>query len=480
MLTDTRNPEQSSVEYAQALLDGLAPSGGLYVPEVIPRISQKQLEEYAGLPYEVVFTLVHDLFVGDSIPLAVQNQIAMEAYGPDNFPQAQEGVVAPVRRLDPNRPLYMLDLFEGPTLAFKDFPLQVVGREMDFVLGERDEYLEQLGATSGDTGSAAGAAMQGRKRIKLFMLSPDDRMSAVQIGQMGVQTGQNVFHLAISGTFDRCQDMVKSIKKDYEFTSLGAVNSINWGRIASQIPYYVSGYLDTVQQAGLEIGQPIDVVIPSGNFGNALAAFYAREMGVPIRNIILATNENDVLDRLVQSGEYRAQTAAETSSPSMDIGKSSNYERLVYHLMGDSAKWCRQYMEQFESQGRVSFREFGLDSDLLMQAGFRSGRSTHADRIRTIRDVFAASGMVIDPHTADGVKVANYKAGFDIPVLVLGTAHPSKFEDTVAEAIGRASLPPRPVQIVDIEERGKHGRTLLPNSEEAVKQFIRNHRFQVA
>ncbi len=476
MYTSTRDPERIEVGYDEALISGMAPDGGLYTPTDLPEISFDELELYQNLPYTGIFSIVHGQFVGKSLPIDVQMANALEAYGPDNFPDAVGGVVTPVRRI--GRGLFLLDLSGGPTAAFKDLALQAVGREMDKVLEQRDQKLVLLGATSGDTGSAAEHAVKDRERLKIFMLSPQEGMSEFQAGQMGALTGGNVHNLSVDGAFDDCQDMVKRITANPEFSDLGAVNSINIGRITSQIPYYVAGYLELMKQTNGELGDPMDVVIPSGNFGNALAGHYAREMGIPIRNIILATNENDVLNRLVQTGQYENRGSQITTSPSMDIGKSSNLERLFWEFLGQNGAMTGRFMRQFETEKRVSFVEYGLSRTAMKDAGFRSGTSSHDARVSTIARVYSDTRgrEVIDPHTADAVYVARNTASMDIPTLVLSTANPVKFEGIVARAIGAIGIPARSKRFEDIERLGRDGFVKLPNDVEAVMEYIRDNR----
>jgi threonine synthase len=344
--------------------------------------------------------------------------------------------------------------------------MQVLAREMEHVLASEGRNLFILGATSGDTGSAAEAAVKSLGRIGLCMLSPEEGMSAFQKAQMGALSGENIFNVSIRGRFDDCQDLVKAIKNDPEFADLGAVNSINWGRISAQTAYYFAGYL----QVAKRIGDPVDVAIPSGNFGNAFSGYVAKRMGLPIRRIIIATNENNVLDRLFKTGVYETRPAVVTSSPSMDISKASNYERLFFDVSGQDAEKTREYMEAFAKTGRVDMRDFGLDPSVFAERGFVSGTSTHADRIATIQRVYKESKAIIDPHTADGVHVAR-QLKTELPVICMATALPVKFEDTIHEALG--FVPERPSRFKDLERQTSGGFTVMDADAGQLKKFLR-------
>lgn len=467
--TSTRDLQQTRLTYSDVLLQGLAPDKGLYVPKICPKIGLDTITALNGRPYIELFTAIKGMFVGDSIDPATQEDLARKAYAADKFPDAENGNIVPVRQIVPG--FFVQQLSLGPTAAFKDMALQPLGQDMQYVLDKRSESLTLLGATSGDTGSAAEAAVKGLANVQLFMLSPEEGMSDFQKAQMGSLSGGNIFNISIPARFDDCQDIVKAIKQDPEFANLGAVNSINWGRVASQIPYYVSGYLQAV---GAKIGNPVDFVVPTGNFGNVLAGYYARKIGVPIRRLIVATNENDVLNTLIQTGAYRKPSAAQvTSSPSMDITVASNYERLVYDLFDGDPKQTKAYMEQFEQTGAVRFSDFGRDNDVLKQQGFDSVRSDSSDRLSSIRWVYEQSGMVIDPHTADGVTAARQKLDPEVPIVCMSTALPVKFESTINQAFG--FIPERPDRFKDLESRTQAGFTTIPNSPADVKAFIRKN-----
>lgn len=426
--------------YGDVVIEGLAADRGLYVPTEYPSWSHDELKGLNGLPYDELFVRVKSFFVGGSIDLSTQQEHATTSYSAENFPDAEDGNVVPVREIAPK--LYVQNLSLGPTAAFKDMALQPVAKEMAFELERRGTVLNILGATSGDTGSAAEAAVKGLANISLFMLSPAEGMSKFQSAQMGELSDERIHNITMPGRFGPLQDIVKDLNKEFD---LGAVNSMNWGRVVSQIPYYVSGYLQAIEQSGGTIGDPVDFVVPSGNMGNALAAYLARKIGVPIRKIIIANNENAELHNLVQTGVYKNVDADITSSPSMDITKPSNYERVIHDILGNDPELTQKYMGQFEHAGLVDFRDIARPSDLLKQAGFDSGSSNHAKRVETIAWAHE-QGTLIDPHTADGVWVARHQGGelkdLEVPTVCMETALPVKFEPIMEEALG--FVPERP------------------------------------
>ena len=402
--------------------------------------------------------------VDGAIPDDVLKKLINAAYAPEIF-EGGGSTVTPVTEIA--RDLYLQNLSLGPTASFKDMAMQILSREMEYQLGVENKNLFILGATSGDTGSAAEAGVQGMERIKLCMLSPEEGISVFQKAQMGSLSGDNIFNVSIRGRFDDCQDLVKAVKGDPEFSDLGAVNSINWGRISAQTAYYFAGYL----QVAKKIGDPVDFAVPSGNFGNAFSAYVAKKMGLPIRRIIIATNENNVLDRLFKTGIYESRPAAVTSSPSMDISKASNYERLFFDVSGQDAKKTREYMQVFNKAGRVDMKDFGFDKSVFVERGFVSGTSTHANRLATIQKTYKDSQTIIDPHTADGVYVAQ-QLKEDVPVVCMATALPLKFEDTIQEALG--FVPERPEQFKGLEERTSGGFTVMDADVDKLKTFLRS------
>jgi len=432
--------------FTEILLEGLAPDGGLFVPEKLPRLAANELAAMRGMSYrELAFVLLSRF--ADDIPPAdlkrlVDRTYTKQAFGSDD--------IAPVRELD--RDLYLLGLSNGPSLAFKDVALQLLGNLFEYVLEKRGEHINILGATSGDTGPSAEYALRGKNNVRVFMLSPHGRMSAFQAAQMYALQDANIFNIAVRGVFDDCQDIVKSISGDAAFKAkhrIGAVNSINWARIAAQVVYYFKAYYDVTRRDD----EAISYSVPSGNFGNVYAGHVARSMGLPIKRLIVATNENDVLDEFFRTGRYRVRKAAEvkaTSSPSMDISKSSNFERYAYDLVGGDAGVLRQLWGMLERDGvldlsgSVYFRQ-------VTETGFVSGSSTHADRVATIRRVWKDFGVMIDPHTADGIKVGLERREKGVPLVCMETAQPAKFAETIREALRRD--PARPPGFENLEKR---------------------------
>ncbi len=444
-MISTRDESKTAKSYTDVLLAGLAPDGGLYVPAEYPQISREELQQLKGLPYaEIAFVVKKKLVDGD-IPDKDLRELIRKAYSEEAF-GALDGNIVPLMEVENG--FYVQQLSLGPTAAFKDMAMQLLGQEMNYELQKRYEHLTILGATSGDTGSAAEAAFKGLANVTLFMLSPQEGMSHFQKAQMGALTGGNIFNVSVRGRFDDCQDLVKKLKGEEEFAKLGAVNSINWGRISSQVPYFVSGYLQAVER----VGDEVDFVVPTGNFGDVLSGYIAKRMGVPIRRLVVATNENAVMDTLFKTGVYALTEAKVTSSPSMDISKASNYERLVFDVFDGSAGNVKKYMNEFEKKKTVDVCDYGVNVKRFEEIGFRSGRSTHAKRLRAIQDVYKTAGFVIDPHTADAVAVGfEYKKeSGDVPIICMGTALPVKFEETIREALGE--VPERPARFVNLEK----------------------------
>lgn len=422
--------------YSDTLIEGLAPDGGLAVPEELPRLDPELLESWRPLDYAGLTTEVIGLFATD-IPSPVLSRICRAAYDPAAFATAE---VVPLRPIGDG--MTLVGLSEGPTLAFKDMAMRFLGEALDYVLDQSDRVLNILGATSGDTGSAAEHALHGRERLSVFMLSPLGRMSAFQRAQMYSLLDDNVHNIVVDGVFDDCQNLVKRIAEDIEFKrahSLGAVNSINFGRISAQIAYYVWAWLRATDERG---AGEVSFAVPSGNFGNILSGHYARQMGVPIRRLVLATNENNVLDDFFRTGRYRPRTAADTlttSSPSMDVSRASNLERFVFDLLGRSPERTAAAWEELAERG-----ELDLSAErhrFLSEFGFVSGTSTHEGRLATIRTYAESCGVTLDPHTADGVRIAEDHREPGVPMLVLETAKPQKFAETIAEALGSAPEP---------------------------------------
>jgi threonine synthase len=435
--------------FSDILLEGLAPDGGLYVPQTWPRADLGAWRglDYADLAYAVLRPFMDDVA---GLQALVRRTYTRAAFGSDE--------IAPLTTLEPG--LHLLGLANGPTLAFKDIALQLLGRLFEQVLAERGATLNILGATSGDTGSAAEHALRGKRGIQVFMLSPHGRVSPFQAAQMYALQDANIHNLAVTGTFDDCQDIVKQVNADAAFKArhrIGAVNSINWARIAAQVVYYFWGYL----RATRADDERVDFAVPSGNFGNIYAGYVARCMGLPVSRLILASNENDVLDEFFRTGRYRVRRAVRaTSSPSMDISKASNFERYAFELVGRDPGRVVALWEKLARDG-----EFELPG----AAGFASGRSTHGERLATIRRVRQKYGRVIDPHTADGVKVGLERRAAGVPLICLETALPAKFAATLVEALGEA--PERPAGFEDLEKRPQRVEVIMPDAR-AVKRLI--------
>ena len=452
--------------FQDVLLEGLAPDGGLAVPESIPTVSMQTLQSWRDLTYPELAAKVLGYFVTDIDPSTL-SQMTARAYSPDVF---RCETIVNVRELE--KGLSLLGVSDGPTLAFKDIAMQFLGQVFPHVLQERGTTLNILGATSGDTGSAAEYAMRGKPGLAVFMLSPKGRMSAFQRAQMYSLLDENIHNLAVRGVFDEAQDVVKALAGDLEFKEtyrLGAVNSINWARIAAQIVYYFWGWL----RATSNESQTVSFAVPSGNFGNILSGHIARRMGVPIRRLVLATNENNVLEEFFRTGIYRPRLPAQThatSSPSMDISRASNFERFVFDLLHGDAARVKALWQQLSTQGHFDLSDWR--DQFERDYGFVAGVSSHENRLATIRQVFDETGTLIDPHTADGVKVARQFVEPGVPMLVLETALPAKFSETIEAALGRPA--PRPPGLEDIEEREQRV-VELPCDVASVRDYIKEH-----
>ncbi|MCM2571443.1 threonine synthase [Achromobacter xylosoxidans] len=422
--------------FSDILLEGLAPDGGLAVPEQLPQISAETLESWRGLSYADLAFEVLSRFATD-IPAEDLRRLTRAAYTPQIFNSED---IVPLRPL--NDGLSLLGLSEGPTLAFKDMAMQFLGQVFEYVLTQRGTTLNIVGATSGDTGSAAEYALRGKRGVAVFMLSPHGRMSAFQRAQMYSLQDENIHNVAVRGVFDEAQDIVKALAGDLAFKAkyrLGAVNSINWARIAAQVVYYFHGWLRATDKPG----QQVSFTVPSGNFGNILSGHIARGMGLPVRRLVLATNENNVLEEFFRTGIYRPRPAEQTyatSSPSMDISRASNFERFVFDLVGRDAGRVKALWADMARDG--FFDLSALKPQFEAQYGFVSGASTHDDRLATIRSLYDQTGVLVDPHTADGVKVAREHVEPGVPMLVLETALPAKFSETIEAALGRPATPP--------------------------------------
>jgi threonine synthase len=439
----SRNPQH----FSDILLGGLAPDGGLYLPEHYPQVTGAELDAWRKLSYAELAHEILRKFATD-IPDADLKALTARTYTPEVYRNARADEsaadITPLRVLEQSgeRTLILQALSNGPTLAFKDMAMQLLGNLFEYALAKNGDQLNIFGATSGDTGSAAEYAMRGKRGIRVFMLSPHKKMSAFQTAQMFSLQDPNIFNIAVEGVFDDCQDMVKAVSNDLSFKArhkIGTVNSINWARVVAQVVYYFRGYL----AATTDNAQKVSFTVPSGNFGNICAGHIARMMGLPIDKLVAATNENDVLDEFFRTGVYRVRKAAETfhtSSPSMDISKASNFERFVYDLVGRDAERVHALFRKVETHGGFDLSGGpGGDGDefkLVAQYGFQSGKSTHADRLATIRDVADDYGITIDTHTADGIKVAREHIEPGVPMIVLETALAAKFNETILEALG--------------------------------------------
>jgi threonine synthase len=465
------NARSTGKTFTEILLEGLAPDGGLYLPERYPRVTRAELDawrefSYAELAYAVLSRFIDDIPPAD-LKALIEATYTAEVYGNGRDP-AQAAEIAPVRWLEPG--LGLLELSNGPTLAFKDMAMQLLGHLFEYTLAKRSEEINILGATSGDTGSAAEYAMRGRRGVRVFMLSPHGRMSAFQRAQMYSLQDANIFNIAVRGVFDDAQDIVKALFKDSGFAApyrLGAVNSINWARVAAQVVYYFKGYFAATRSND----EKVAFAVPSGNFGNICAGHVARMMGLPIGKLLLATNENDVLDEFFRTGVYRPRSAQDTwttSSPSMDISKASNFERFVFDLVGRDPDAIRDLWRKVDAGNGFDLKTTPYFS-ALPDFGFVSGKSAHADRLATIRRAWKDYGVMIDPHTADGLKLALEYHTKHMPTLVLETAQPAKFEETLVEALGRP--PERPHAMNGIEVLPQRVELLDADADE-VKRFI--------
>ena len=469
--------------FSEILLGGLAPDGGLYLPLTYPQVSPDELNAWRSLSYAELALAVLKKFATD-VPEADLKAIVEKTYTAEVYrnvrPEERATDITPLRVLDDSngKKLILQALSNGPTLAFKDMAMQLLGNLFEYTLTKQDAELNIFGATSGDTGSAAEYAMRGKKGIRVFMLSPHKKMSAFQTAQMFSLQDPNIFNIAIEGVFDDCQDMVKAVSNDLEFKArqkIGTVNSINWARVVAQVVYYFRGYLSATSSNE----QRVSFTVPSGNFGNICAGHIARMMGLPIAKLVVATNENDVLDEFFRTGVYRVRKSAETwhtTSPSMDISKASNFERFIYDLLdGDTARVSALF-KKVETEGGFDLSgKPGSDGDEFVNIarfGFESGKSVHADRLNTIRQVEKTYGITVDTHTADGIKVALEHLEQGVPMIVLETALPAKFNETIQEALGRDAE--RPAGFENIESLPQ--RFVVMTADVAkMKEFIAQH-----
>ncbi len=465
--------QSPALSFSEILIGGLAPDGGLYLPETYPQFSDADLNAMRSMSYrDLAFTILSRLVDENDIPADDLRSIINKTYRAEVYGYTRAGQnaedITPTLKLDNN--LYLLSLSNGPTLAFKDMAMQLLGNLFEYVLAKKGETTNILGATSGDTGSAAEYAMRGKKGVRVFMLSPHGKMSRFQTAQMFSLQDDNIFNIAVKGVFDDAQDIVKAVSNDLAFKAqykIGAVNSINWGRIAAQVVYYFKGYLAVTN----DNSQKVSFAVPSGNFGNVCAGHIARMMGLPIDQLVVATNENDVLDEFFRTGVYRPRGSAntyQTSSPSMDISKASNFERFVFDLVGRDSTKVRELWQKVDAGGAFDLKAEGYFNQ-VPNYGFVSGSSNHQNRMQTIRETQAKYGVTIDTHTADGLKVALELRKPEVPMLVLETALPAKFEDAIVEALGK--VPERPASLKGLEDLPQRS-VVMDADVEAVKAFI--------
>jgi threonine synthase len=445
-------------DFAGVLLAGLAEDGGLYMPQTWPSFSADEFRAMRGLPYAELAARVMRPFVGEAIPFETLRTICRDAYAGFGHP-----AVVPMVQLDTN--LWTQELFHGPTLAFKDMAMQVLGRLFDHVLTERDARVTIVGATSGDTGSAAIEACAGRARVDIVILHPDGRTSEVQRRQMTTVQAANVANIAVDGSFDDCQDLVKAMFADAAFRGemhLSAVNSINWARIAAQVPYYVA--------AALALGAPdreVAFAVPTGNFGNVLAAWVASRMGLPVARFIIGANRNDILARFLASNDMSVQGVEPSLSPSMDIQVSSNFERLLFELVGRDPAMTAGLMGQFRASGRMPVPDAAWRAATAQFTGFSLDDS---ETLAEIRRLYAQCGYLADPHTAIGIAAARAHPAGAVPIVTMATAHPAKFPDAMEQATG--IRPPLPSRLADLYEREENF-TRLPNDLRAIQAQVR-------
>ena len=461
-----------TLRFSGILLGGLASDGGLYVPETYPRFSAADLATMRGMSYpQLAFAVLSRLI--DDIPADDLRAIIDKTYTAEVYRYTQAGEnaadITPLKTLEPG--LHLLALSNGPTLAFKDVAMQLLGNLFEYALVQTGSELNILGATSGDTGSAAEYAMRGKHGIRVFMLSPEHGMTRFQQAQMYALQDDNIHNLVIRGVFDQCQDMVKAVSNDLAFKTrhhIGAVNSINWARVAAQSVYYFKAYFAATHSDD----QQVSFSVPSGNFGNVCAGHIARQMGLPIKKLVVATNENDVLDEFFQSGVYRPRAeTTHTSSPSMDISKASNFERFVFDLVGRDPQQVRALWHEVENGRSFDLNPNGI-FERVAEYGLVSGSSNHAHRMETIRTVYEVYGTMIDTHTADGIKVGLEYREPGVPLICMETAQPAKFEEAIREAL--EIDPQRPADLVDLELRPQR-KVVLDADVAAVKQFIVSH-----
>ncbi len=460
--------QQAPLPFSETVLQGLCSDGGLAMPTNIPHVSLDTLKTWQTLSYPELALEIMQLFI-DDIPQSDLKGILERAYTAEKFRSSD---IIELKKLNEKR--YILGLSNGPTIAFKDMAMQFLGELFEYVLNKKNQTVTIVGATSGDTGSSAIHAMRGKSRIKVFMLSPHKKMSPFQAAQMYSVTDPNIINIAVNGVFDDCQDLVKALNNDAKFKKkhhISAVNSINWARILAQLVYYFKGYLALTQTVNQPIGTVVDFVVPSGNFGNIFAGVMAKKMGLPVGKLILATNENNVLDEFFKTDIYKPRKTDQvhqTSSPSMDIAKASNFERFLYLIFGANKTFS--LMQDIDKKGYFDLSQ-DPDWQAIKQDWIVSGTSTHQNRLDTIKQLNQDIHLLIDPHTADGVFVGNHYLD-DTLQLCLETALPTKFEACIQEALG--SIPPRAAHFVGIEDLPQNF-TIIENDEAALRAIIEKY-----
>ncbi|MGE0501552.1 MAG: threonine synthase [Rhizobiaceae bacterium] len=451
--------EAPALGFSDAMLAGLARDGGLYLPASWPKFSAAQIRTMRGLPYPDLVVRLLTPFLGGEIAAQAFERMVREAYATFRHP-----AVCPIVQTGADR--FVLELFHGPTLAFKDVAMQLLARLMDHVLAERGQRATIVGATSGDTGGAAIDAFANRERADLFILFPEGRVSPVQQRQMTTSGAANVHALAVAGTFDDCQALVKAMFNDHAFrdrVGLSGINSINWGRIMAQIVYYFS--------SALSLGapdRPVSFVVPTGNFGDILAGYAAKRMGLPVDRLVIATNDNDILARMMETGAYRTRDVVPTTSPSMDIQVSSNFERLLFEASGRDAGEVRRAMDGLRQSGGFKLEDRTLDA---IRREFDAARTTSGEVAETIGAVLSNAGYLLDPHTATAFHVAD-RLGIEGATVVLGTAHPAKFPDAVKAACGVTPLLPE--RLSGMMNRAETF-AKLPSELEMVEDYVNRH-----
>ena len=448
------------LSFEEAMRAGLARDGGLYVPDHVPQFAPEHIAAFAGLPYEEVAHRVMWPFLGGAFGEDAFAELIARAYARIAHPAR-----APLKQLAPNH--FLLELFHGPTLAFKDFAMQIIGELFAAALQRSGDRITIVGATSGDTGSAAIEAFRGQPGVDVFILFPEGRVSEVQRRQMTTPIEANVHALALEGDFDECQARVKDMFNDFAFrdaVGLTAINSINWARVLAQVVYYFT--------AGVALGapyRPVSFTVPTGNFGDIFAGAIARRMGLPIERLVVATNDNDILDRALTTGRYTRSEVVPTTSPSMDIQVSSNFERALFEAYGGDGAAVSQLMEELKGQGGFAISQGALEA---LREIYGSGRAPEAEVAATIARTLADTGELICPHTACGVAVAERHLGAT-PMVTLATAHPAKFPDAVEAATGQR--PPLPNRMADLYDRSERVRS-VPNDLAALEDVITESR----